>query len=236
MCVQVLVVEDNLDISELLYINLTHAGLKCMSAENTYIANLALNSNKIDIIILDWMLPKQSGLSFLKELKSNFPTQHIPVIMLTARQAEEDTIKALEAGADDYIHKPFSPKELVARVKRIVKRLGFGDNHSVGNISINSREKKAYVINNAELYEINLSPTEFKLLFFFITHTDRVYSRNELLDYVWNDSGDIDERSVDVQIKRLRKAISNTLKLNFEEESEIIETVRGFGYKMSSQK
>jgi len=231
---KILIIEDNEDIAEILNINLQHAGISSLIARDTQDARYIIQNNQIDIIILDWMLPKQSGISFLKEIKNNPLTKDIPIIMLTARANENDLILGLESGADDYITKPFSPKEVIARVKSAIRRLGKNDILSLNYLVINPINKQAYIQydNNLERYPITLGPTEFKLLYFFMTHPNRVYSRQELLAHVWNDIGDIDERTVDVQIKRLRKSISLADIKN--KTSNNIETIRGFGYKFNN--
>ena len=228
----VLVIEDDYNIAEILYINLTHAGFYCSKAIDIQHARSIMSNNIIHIIILDWMLPKQTGISFLKELKSNSSTKDIPVLMLTARQSEEDTIAGLDAGADDYIYKPFSPKQVVARVKSAVRRIGLEEAYYLNNIYLNSQNKQVYIqyLQDTNRYFIDLSPTEFKLLHFLMQHPGRVYSRSELLNHVWHDIGDIDERTVDVQIKRLRQAINKADKIGNCANS--IETVRGFGYRI----
>ncbi len=228
----VLIIEDDYNIAEILDINMTNAGLNCFKAIDVQDARRIIFSNKINIIILDWMLPSQSGISFLKELKAGSNTKDIPVLMLTARQSEEDTIAGLDAGADDYIYKPFSPKQVVARVKSAIRRIGLKDIYCLNNIYLNNQSKNIYIKYENEHIEhfIELSTTEFKLLSFLIMHPDRVYSRSELLSYVWNDVGNIDERTVDVQIKRLRQAINLADKTG--KCADSIETVRGFGYKI----
>ncbi|MFM2344932.1 MAG: phosphate regulon transcriptional regulator PhoB [Pseudomonadota bacterium] len=228
----VLIIEDDYNIAEILYINLSSAGLNCIKAVDVQHARSSLSDNIIHLIILDWMLPKQSGISFLKELKSNTSTKDIPVLMLTARQSEDDTIAGLDAGADDYIYKPFSPKQVVARVKSVIRRIGLEQLYSINNIYLNNQNKQVYLQYSDTSIQIfiDLSPTEFKLLSFLMQHPDRVYSRAELLNHVWHDIGDIDERTVDVQIKRLRQAINLVDKTGICANS--IETVRGFGYKI----
>jgi two-component system phosphate regulon response regulator PhoB len=226
----VLVIEDDYNIAEILYINLTHAGFCCLKAPDIQHARSLMSNNVIHLIVLDWMLPKQTGISFLKELKSNSSTKDIPVFMLTA--SEEDTIAGLDAGADDYIYKPFSPKQVVARIKSAIRRIGLEDVYYLNNIYLNNQNKQVYIQYPQDMnqYFIDLSPTEFKLLSFLMQHPDRVYSRSELLTHVWHDIGDIDERTVDVQIKRLRQAINIADKTG--NCANCVETVRGFGYKI----
>lgn len=220
----ILVVEDEPAIQELVAINLKHAGFLVVRASSGEEAESAIRAALPDLIILDWMLPGQSGLSLAKKVRMGERTRELPIIMLTARVHEEDKILGLEAGADDYVSKPFSPKELVARVRAVLRRRAphlAGDAVEIGNLSLNPSTHRV----TAAGQPVDLGPTEFRLLFFFMTHPERVYTRSQLLDEVWGDHVFIEERTVDVHIRRLRAALEAT------NHHEQIETVRGTGYR-----
>ncbi len=220
----ILVVEDEPAIQELVAINLKHAGFLVVRASSGEEAESAIRAALPDLIILDWMLPGQSGLSLAKKVRMGERTRELPIIMLTARVHEEDKILGLEAGADDYVSKPFSPKELVARVRAVLRRRAphlAGDAVEIGNLSLNPSTHRV----TAAGQPVDLGPTEFRLLFFFMTHPERVYTRSQLLDEVWGDHVFIEERTVDVHIRRLRAALEAT------NHHERIETVRGTGYR-----
>ncbi|MGB9192736.1 MAG: phosphate regulon transcriptional regulator PhoB, partial [Azonexus sp.] len=177
-----------------------------------------------DLVLLDWMLPGQSGLQLAKRWRADARTRELPIIMLTARAHEEDKVQGLEAGADDYVTKPFSPKELVARVRAVLRRRAphlAGEAVEIGNLALNPATHRVL----AGSQPIELGPTEFRLLFFFMTHVERVYSRAQLLDEVWGDHVFIEERTVDVHIRRLRAALEAS------GHHERVETVRGTGYR-----
>ncbi|MBS4051514.1 MAG: winged helix-turn-helix domain-containing protein, partial [Methylomonas sp.] len=186
----------------------------------------SLAENRVDLLVLDWMLPGISGVELARRLKREPGFKDMPIILLTARGEEEDKIRGLEIGADDYVTKPFSPKELIARIKAVMRRSGKLSETgqlSVGDLILDA-EQHRLTINGKTL---DVSPTEFRLMQFFMTHPDKVYSRTHLLDQVWGRSVYIEERTVDVHIRRLRKLLAE-----FERE-DLIQTVRGFGYRFS---
>lgn len=220
----ILVVEDEPAIQELLAVNLRHNGFLVVRAGSAEEADSAIQAALPDLLILDWMLPGKSGVALSKKLRGDERTRELPIIMLTARVHEEDKVLGLEAGADDYITKPFSPKELVARVRAVLRRRQphlAGDIVEVGALSLNPSTHRVI----AAGVPVELGPTEFRLLLFFMSHPERVYSRAQLLDEVWGDHVFIEERTVDVHIRRLRATLEPT------GEQERIETVRGAGYR-----
>jgi two-component system phosphate regulon response regulator PhoB len=220
----ILVVEDEPAIQELLTVNLKHNGFLVVRAGAAEEAESVIRAALPDLIILDWMLPGQSGVALAKKLRAEERTRELPIIMLTARVHEEDKVLGLEAGADDYITKPFSPKELVARVRAVLRRRQphlAGDVVEIGTLSLNPSTHRVIAAGTP----VELGPTEFRLLLFFMSHPERVYSRAQLLDDVWGDHVFIEERTVDVHIRRLRAALEAT------GEHERIETVRGAGYR-----
>ena len=220
----ILVVEDEPAIQELLAVNLKHNGFLVVRANSAEEGESAIRAALPDLVILDWMLPGQSGVSLAKKLRGDERTRELPIIMLTARVHEEDKVQGLEAGADDYVTKPFSPKELVARVRAVLRRRTphlAGESVEIGRLLLNPSTYRV----TAGGEPVELGPTEFRLLLFFMTHTERVYSRAQLLDEVWGDHVFIEERTVDVHIRRLRAALEPT------GEEDRIETVRGAGYR-----
>jgi two-component system phosphate regulon response regulator PhoB len=224
----ILVVDDETSIREMLVISLESAGYNVLQAENAKTAHSLVLDKHPDLILLDWMMPVTTGLELLRRLKRDEMTDHIPVIMLTAKVEESSKISGLDSGADDYIAKPFSPRELLSRVKAILRRVSreeLKDTIVVGDLEFDPLEHRISVAGNL----INLAPTEFRLLQFFLTHQERVYSRDQILDYVWGKNVYLDERTVDVHIRRLRKAISVA------GHDEYVQTVRGAGYRFSTQ-
>ena len=224
----ILVVDDETSIREMLVISLESAGYNVLQAENAKTAHSLVLDKHPDLILLDWMMPVTTGLELLRRLKRDEMTDHIPVIMLTAKVEESSKISGLDSGADDYIAKPFSPRELLSRVKAILRRVSreeLNDTIVVGDLEFDPLEHRISIAGNL----INLAPTEFRLLQFFLTHQERVYSRDQILDYVWGKNVYLDERTVDVHIRRLRKAISVA------GHDEYVQTVRGAGYRFSTQ-
>ena len=224
----ILVVDDEPSIREMLVISLEAAGYNVLQAENAKTAHSLVLDGHPDLILLDWMMPVTTGLELLRRLKRDEMTDHIPVIMLTAKAEESSKISGLDSGADDYIAKPFSPRELLSRVKAILRRVSreaLKDTIVVGDLEFDPLEHRISIAGNL----INLAPTEFRLLQFFLTHQERVYSRDQILDYVWGKNVYLDERTVDVHIRRLRKAISVA------GHDEYVQTVRGAGYRFSTQ-
>lgn len=220
----ILVVEDEPPIQELLTVNLRHAGFLVVRAGSAEEGESAIRAALPDLVILDWMLPGQSGVALAKKLRADERTHELPIIMLTARVHEEDKILGLEAGADDYVTKPFSPKELVARVRAVLRRRAphlAGEAVEIDGLALNPSTHRV----TAKGDPVELGPTEFRLLFFFMTHPERVYTRAQLLDEVWGDHVFIEERTVDVHIRRLRAALEPS------GHHERVETVRGTGYR-----
>ncbi|HEX4927434.1 MAG TPA: phosphate regulon transcriptional regulator PhoB [Burkholderiales bacterium] len=223
MSANVLVVEDEPQIQELLAVNLEHAGHRVRRAASAEEAEAAIRAALPDVVVLDWMLPGESGLSLARRLRGDARTRDLPILMLTARAMESDKISGLEAGADDYLTKPFSPRELNARIKAVLRRRApqlSGDAVEVEGLRLDPATHRV----SAGSERIALSPSEFKLLHFLLTHPGRVYSRAQLLDHVWGDHVYIEERTVDVHIRRLRKALEPS------GHDRLIDTVRGAGY------
>ncbi|MCK5897837.1 MAG: phosphate regulon transcriptional regulator PhoB [Methylococcales bacterium] len=223
----ILVVEDEEAINEMLVMILEQAGFKVFSAMSAEAAQTILGDDVIpNLILLDWMLPDISGIEFARQLKKDALYQEIPIILLTARGEEEDKIKGLEMGADDYVTKPFSPRELIARIKAVIRRSHYFSSEGVLTTQTLSMdiEQHRLMINHQQ---VELSPMEFKLLQFFMSHPNKVYSRTQLLDQVWGRNIYIEERTVDVHIRRLRKILDK------HEQKHLVQTVRGFGYRFS---
>ncbi len=227
MAAKILIVEDEAAIQELIIYTLQQAGYETVSAENAEKAMSIINNALPDLILLDWMLPGMNGIEFARILRRSERTRLVPIIMLTARTQEMDKVAGLEIGADDYITKPFSPRELVARINAVLRRLVPEASDEVVEID----ELRLDPVNHrvtAGNKEIELGPTEYRLLHFMMTHTERVYSRSQLLDRVWGDHVFVEERTVDVHIRRLRKA------LQLAGRDDWIQTVRGSGYRFSA--
>jgi two-component system, OmpR family, phosphate regulon response regulator PhoB len=226
MAATILVIEDEPAIQELISYNLKQAGHQALKADNAEQALNLVQNALPDLILLDWMLPGISGVEFARRLRSDKRTKAIPIIMLTARSEEQDKLTGLETGADDYITKPFSPRELNARVKAVLRRRApqmTDDMVQVGGLRLDPASHR--VTGNST--PVDLGPTEFRLLHFLMTHPERVHSRTQLLDQVWGDHVFVEERTVDVHIRRLRKALEPT------ELDRLIQTVRGTGYRLS---
>jgi two-component system phosphate regulon response regulator PhoB len=226
MAAKILIIEDEKAVREMLCFNLKNNGFEILEAEDSNSALDALKENEINLILLDWMLPGKQGIEISRLIRSSSEIKDIPIIMLTAKSDESDKVLGLESGADDYVTKPFSPKELVARIKALLRRTAPQKDMEVvkyGNITLNPMTHK---VTDGDS-NIELGPTEFKLLHFFMTHPERVFSRSQLLDLVWGRNIYVEERTVDVHILRLRKSfVSNS--------SKCIQTVRGAGYRMSN--
>ena len=226
MAASVLVVEDEPAIQELIAINVTRAGYSVRRVLDADQAQREVNSALPDLILLDWMLPSISGIEWARRLRADERTRDVPIIMLTARGEEADKILGLETGADDYITKPFSPRELMARIKALLRRRSphaTEDAVSLGGLHLDPVTHRV----SAGAEQINLGPTEFRLLHFLLTHSERVHSRGQLLDQVWGDHVFVEERTVDVHIRRLRAALEKT------GHDALIQTVRGNGYRLS---
>ena len=224
----VLIVEDEEPILELIAVNLEHAGQEPWRARSVEDAERLISEALPDVILLDWMLPGESGLAFARRLRGDRRTKAIPIIMLTARADERDKIAGLEDGADDYLTKPFSPKELVARIKAVLRRRAPELTDDAVEISDLRLDPTAHRVTGGGR-KIELGPTEFRLLHFFMTHPDRIYSRAQLLDEVWGDHVFVEERTVDVHIRRLRQALSVS------GHDRLVETVRGSGYGLRAR-
>jgi two-component system phosphate regulon response regulator PhoB len=225
---RVLVVEDESAIAELISINLRHAGYEVTIAGTADQAQAAVDGVLPDLVVLDWMLPGQSGLVLAKRWRTQARTRDLPIIMLTARAEEGDMISGLDAGADDYLTKPFSTNELLARIRAVLRRKApeaLDTMVDVGGLKLDPATRRV----SKEERDVRIGPTEFRLLHFFMTHPERVHSRAQLLDRVWGDHVFIEERTVDVHVKRLREALDPVGC------SRMIETVRGAGYRLTQQ-
>jgi two-component system, OmpR family, phosphate regulon response regulator PhoB len=223
----ILVVEDEPAIAELLSVNLGFAGYKVVQAADAETAEVMIDRELPALILLDWMLPGMSGVQLARRLRGQDRTRDIPIIMLTARTDETDKVEGLETGADDYITKPFSPKELMARIKAVLRRRApqlTRDIVESGGLRLDPATHRLW----GDGRPLELGPTEFRLLHFFMTHPERVHSRAQLLDQVWGDHVFVEERTVDVHIRRLRKSLELT------GHDHLIETVRGSGYRYSA--
>jgi len=227
MAATVLVVEDEPAIQELIAYNLKQAGHQPLRADNAEQALVLVASALPDLVLLDWMLPGLSGVELAKRLRADKRTRAIPIIMLTARSEEQDKLQGLEIGADDYITKPFSPRELNARIKAVLRRRApemTDDLVKLGGLSLDPASHRV----TGKGQPIDLGPTEFRLLHFLMTHPERVHSRTQLLDQIWGDHVFVEERTVDVHIRRLRKALEPT------HLDGLVQTVRGTGYRFSA--
>ena len=229
---RVLVVEDESAIAELISINLRHAGYEVSVAADADAAQVLIDRVLPDLVLLDWMLPGQSGLQLAKRWRGVARTRELPIIMLTARSEEADKISGLDAGADDYLVKPFSTKELLARIRAVLRRKApeaLDSAVEVAGLRLDPATRRVTRSIDGEPREVRIGPTEFRLLHFLMTHTERVHSRAQLLDRVWGDHVFIEERTVDVHVKRLREALTPV------QCSALIETVRGAGYRLTQQ-
>lgn len=227
MSTTILVIEDEPAIQELIAVNLSFAGHKVLRASDAEQAQTLIRAELPDLILLDWMLPGASGITLARKLRADERTSQVPVIMLTAKGAELDKVEGLEAGADDYITKPFSPKELLARIKAVLRRRApqlTDDVIQIGTLQLDPATHRVSGNNTS----LTIGPTEFRLLHFFMTHTERVFSRTQLLDQVWGDHVFVEERTVDVHIRRLRKALEPS------GHDAHIETIRGAGYRFAA--
>lgn len=228
MATTVLLVEDDAAIRDMLSFSLKQSGFVCEPAKDAEQGLEWLKNQQPDMILLDWMLPGIDGIEFIRRLRANEFLASIPVIMLTAKGESEDMVKGLSVGADDYINKPFSPPELIARIKAVLRRcrpLGDDDGQKLkfGELVLDTKSHRVSI--NGE--RIDLGPTEFRLLHFFMKNPERAYNRSQLLDFVWGDTVYIEERTVDVHIRRLRKALEPT------GHDSLVQTVRGVGYRFS---
>lgn len=224
----ILIVDDEHAIREMIDFALTRAGYHVVGAEDASSALSAIAQTRPDLILLDWMLPDISGVDLARRLKKEELYQEIPIIMLTARVEEQDKVRGLEVGADDYVTKPFSTRELAARIKAVLRRTSPAEKDEmlcVDQLVIDPGSHRVHVSGN----ELHLGPTEYRLLYFLMSHPDRVYSRAQLLDQVWGQNTFIEDRTVDVHVRRLRKVLSDS------GYDHLIQTVRGAGYRFSAQ-
>ncbi|MEP4484668.1 MAG: phosphate regulon transcriptional regulator PhoB [Halioglobus sp.] len=224
----VLVVDDEHAIRDMLRMALELAGFDCLEADNIRDAHALIVDERPDLVLLDWMLPGGSGVELLRRLKRDEATSEVPVIMLTAKTAEDNLVQGLEVGADDYITKPFAPRELIARAKALLRRSGGAEDknsYQASQLSLDGQSRRVSLAGET----IDIGPTEFNLLRFFMSHPERAYTRNQLLDQVWGANVYLEERTVDVHIRRLRKA----LQTDGGDYSALIQTVRGTGYRFS---
>jgi len=222
---RILIVEDEPAIAELIAVNLRHGGFDSVVAQDSVTAQRELDAVLPDAILLDWMLPGQSGLSLARHWRKQLRTKDVPILMLTARGDEPDKVAGLDAGADDYITKPFSTQELLARIRAVLRRrspTSVSDAVTVGGLMLDAATHRIFF----QSRELKLGPTEFKLLHYLMKHAERVHSRSALLDKVWGDHVFIEERTVDVHVKRLREALGSA--------GVMVETVRGAGYRLTS--
>lgn len=221
---KVLVVDDEQAILDMTRFALEQSGLEVQTAANAYDALLCINDNRPDIILMDWMMPGVSGIQLTRRLRKNSNTEDIPIIMLTARVTEDDKVSGLESGADDYLIKPFSPRELVARIKAVLRRSKPSKEKGrldVGRLRMDTLSRRVL----SDGVEIHLGPIDYRLLEFFMENPGRVFSRSQLLDRVWGANVYLEERTVDVHIRRLRKALDEA------GASSYLQTARGHGYR-----
>lgn len=222
----ILIVEDEEPIRRMLRLGLERAGFEVEETGDAKAARLTIADRPPDLVLLDWMLPGKSGMDFARELKADDATRELPIIMVTARAEEENRVRGLDLGCDDYITKPFSPTELVARIRAVLRRTvpgGPEERIEVAGLAINLASQRV----SANGKPIKLGPTEYRLLVFFAAHPERVYSRDQLLDRVWGRSVFVEERTVDVHVLRLRKALAA------HGYDHLVQTVRGSGYRFS---
>ncbi len=223
---RILIVEDEASIRDMVAFAVHKADMEPIHAEDAQAAQLAIADTVPDLILLDWMLPGTSGLEFARRLRREELTREIPIIMLTARGEEMDRVNGLEAGVDDYVVKPFSARELIARIKAVLRRIHGDDEAGVIDIGGLRLDGPAHRVFAGE-DQVRIGPTEYRLLYFFMTHPERVYSRSQLLDHVWGGNVYVEERTVDVHIRRLRKALEPW------QLDSLVQTVRGAGYRFS---
>ncbi len=225
---RILLVEDEPAIQELIVVNVELAGHEAVRADSAEQALESIRDSLPDLVLLDWMLPGMSGVDFARRLRAEKRTRDVPIIFLTARSEERDKLAGLELGADDYVTKPFSPRELLARIKAVLRRRApqsTDDAVEIGGLMLDPGSHRV----SGDGIELDLGPTEFRLLHFLMTHAERVHSRAQLLDRVWGDHVFVEERTVDVHIRRLRQALSPS------GHERLVETVRGAGYRLTAR-
>ena len=224
----VLVVDDEASIRDMIQFALEKADMIVHTAPNAHEALIRISESRPDIILLDWMMPGISGLELTRRLRKDSYTEDIPIIMLTAKVTEDDKVAGLEAGTDDYVIKPFSPRELTARIRAVIRRSNPADDQGqivAGPLSLDTLSRRVFANNE----EIQIGPTEYRLLEFFMSHPGRAYSRAQILDHVWGSNAYLEERTVDVHIRRLRKALEPA------GASDYLQTVRGHGYRFLAE-
>jgi len=225
---QILIVDDERTIREMVCLALENSGYDCLEASDAHKAEALMRDKLPDLVLLDWMMPGVSGVDFARRLRKSKDTSRLPIIMLTAKVEEDDMIRGLDSGADDYLTKPFSTREMLARIKALLRRAGTveaDDTLQVAGLSLDKQAHRVY--GNGS--KVELGPTEFKLLQFFMENPERVYSREQVLNHVWGENVYIETRTVDVHIRRLRKALEAT------GHDHLVQTVRGAGYRFSTQ-
>lgn len=225
---QILIVEDEQPIRDMLAFALRRAGFGVREAEDSQQARVQLADKRPDLVLIDWMLPDMSGLELTRHIKRESATRDLPVIMLTARAAEGDKIAGLDGGADDYVTKPFSPRELLSRINAVLRRTGTAATDDTVDLGGLQLDRAAHRVSAAGS-EVALGPTEYRMLDFFMQNPERVFSRTQLLDRVWGGNVYVEERTIDVHIRRLRKALED---VNM---SHLVQTVRGSGYRFSTR-
>lgn len=225
---KILLVEDEAPIREMLGYTLMKEGYTFREAADVEEARPLLAADRPDLLLLDWMLPGMSGADYARRIRNNPDTRDIPIIMLTARGEEADKIRGLDTGADDYVTKPFSTRELLARIRAVMRRTKNTDDGGIISVKGLSLDPETFRV-TADEQTVDISPTEFRLLHFFITHPERVYTRDQLLDQVWGQNVYVEERTVDVHIRRLRKTLEPC---NY---ARLIQTVRSVGYRFSTR-
>ena len=223
---QILIVDDERAIREMIALALSNEGYGCLEASNAHEAEKIIKEQHPDLILLDWMMPGLSGVDLVRRLRKEEATRNIPIIMLTAKTEEKDKILGLDTGADDFLAKPFSTRELSARIRALLRRSGEGRKTEVHNVAGLILDEQTHRVKAGDHY-IDLGPTEFNLLKFFITNPERVFSRQQVLNYVWGENVYIEDRTVDVHIRRLRKELEPS------GHDKLIQTVRGAGYRFS---
>lgn len=227
----ILIVDDEDPIREMLRMALESKGFACLEAADAVQAHSAIVDEKPDLALIDWMMPGTSGIELIRRLKRDQATSNLPIVLLTARTEEDNKVHGLDVGADDYVTKPFSPRELIARINALLRRTDYGQKDealSFGELTLDPVSHRVFVGGE----QLEIGPTEFRLLHFFMVHPERVYNRSQLLDQVWGGNVYIEERTIDVHIRRLRKVLQVTA--NGVDCSEFIQTVRGSGYRFSA--
>lgn len=227
----ILIVDDEPAIRDMIGITLDLAGFNSMSAETAHQAHVAIVDSRPDLVLLDWMLPGGSGIELARRLKRDELTSTLPIIMLTAKTSEDNKVQGLDVGVDDYVTKPFSPRELVARIKAVLRRSSGNQLDKVIRVFDLQLDPSSHRV-TIEDSPVDMGPTEFKLLKFFMSHQEKVFSRDHIQDQVWGGNVYLEERTIDVHIRRLRKALSSIEKTSINY-ARLIQTVRGAGYRFS---